>query len=238
MHLFRRNSYTGRIKDFCYLFFNLIINERVVPNVGSSTVLIALVCVGEILHSLLYSDINCSTDAVRPGMCSQLAEYSVLITSFKCYKVRFYCLPRTSFALLNGLSTSLYQLLRCFRHWATHKWSVFFWLCLVFQSAPRQKLGDGSGALHNVTGWFVSAPGGVESLGRNWDLLHGALPSYIRFTVAQVFLARDLGAHRDVTSLIKNCRYWCVSLPCRTLQGAGNLIHVFVKIELQRQKHM
>lgn len=140
MHLSRRNSYWR--KDFSYLFFNLIINESVVPNVGSTTVLIALVWVGEILHSLLYGDINCSTNAVWPGMCPQLAEYSVLITKFeiKCYKFLFTAYQEPPLLFWMGsvpVCTSFWDVL----HTGLHRNGLSFLACvLLFKVHPGRNL--------------------------------------------------------------------------------------------------
>lgn len=154
----------------------------------------------------------------------------VISSEMRSYKIHFHCLPWTTFGLLNRLSTSLYQFRSCFRHgnWATNKRPAFLGPSLA-TSVPRLKIGSSGGANCELIGGFVGAPGGVESLGRNGDLLHRSLPGHTGFAVTPILQARDLGARGEVTALIENCRdRW------GSLHVAGNLlIHGFVKTELQ-----
>lgn len=130
----------------------------------------------------------------------------VISFEMRSYKIYFHCLPRTTFSLLNRLSTSLYQLRRCFRHGntATNKRPAFLGPSLA-TSVPRPKTGGSGGANCELIGGFAGAPGGVQSLGRNGDLLHGSLPGQTGFAVTPI-LAWDLGARGEVTALIENCR--------------------------------
>lgn len=101
----------------------------------------------------------------------------------------------------------MYQLLRRLRHgnWAINKRTAFLGPKLA-TSVPRLETGGSDGANCELIGGFVGSPGGVQSLGRNGDLLHGSLPGRTEFTVTAILLARDLGARGDVTSVIENCR--------------------------------
>lgn len=139
-----------------------------------------------------------------------LAHYSLTVISFEMrgYKIHFCYLHGTTFGLLDRLTASLYQLLRCFRDgkWAANKLSAALGLSLAI-SVPTLKTGGSNGAKFELTGGLVvGARGGVESPGRSRGLLHGSLPGLTGFAVTRFLLARDLGARGDVTSLIEGCR--------------------------------
>lgn len=165
----------------------------------------------------------------------QLQRYSHILWNDMTW-MDFHCLPGSTFGLQNRLRASLDHLLRCLWHgnWATNKRSALLGHCLA-TSVPRLWYTcGGRGGDSEQIGGFVGASGGDESLGRNGDLSHGLLPGQIGFAATPVLLASDPGARGNVTSPIENCRDRCVSLPCRSLHVAGNmLIQGCVKTELQ-----